>query len=491
MGLEIDRERFRPEEFRRFEARLERSLVALERLLARPGFGVGPGSIGAELEVTLIDAAGRPLPRNEGVLGETVDERLTVELDRFNLECNLRHAPLAGGPFGHLRGELESARAELARAAALHGGRVVAIGILPTLVEAELQSGMMTDAVRYRALSRSLRTRRGGPFELDIDGEDPLVMVCEDVTFEGAATSFQLHLRVDPAHFADVYDAAQLATAPVLAGAANSPTFLGHRLWEETRVALFEQAVDARTNPEDRPARVAFGRNWLEEGPLALFRRSVRDYPVLLPIVDEEDPDRALAADRVPRLRELRLHQGTVWHWNRPVYDPHDGGHLRIELRALPSGPSVDDMVANAAFLIGLTLGLAPRMARLRPHFDFAAVHANFYRAAREGLGARLLWPEDAGGTKGEQTARALIPTLGGIARAGLRSGGVDPADAGPPIDRFLERAERGTSGARWQRERLGAEGGTRPDRRALAGMLEEYVAYCEAGLPVAHWGRA
>ncbi|HKK50292.1 MAG TPA: glutamate--cysteine ligase [Myxococcota bacterium] len=490
MGLEIDRERFVPQDYDRFRDRLESCLTVLEKLLERPGFGSGEASLGAELEVSLTDAQARPLPLNEAVLSETLDERMTFELDRFNLECNLRHTTLEGRPFTHLRREIETARTELARAAERHGGRIAMIGILPTLIADDLQSGAMTDAIRYRALSRSLREKRSGPFRLDISGADPLEMACEDVTFEGAATSFQVHLRVAPEDFATVFDAAQLATAPVLAASVNSPTFLGHRLWQETRVALFKQAVDDRdamAREARRQARVSFGTGWLRGGALDLFREAARDHPVLLPILYDEDPEAALGAGRVPALKEIRLHQGTVWHWNRPVYDPHDGGHVRIELRALPSGPTTEDMLANAAFLVGLAVGLAPHMEAVRTRFDFERAHHNFYRAAQSGLEARLDWPESLGGGTG-RTARELLAQLGDLALEGLLRSGVRADEAAPLVECVLARAETGQTGARWQMERLAKLEGSRSRSAALARMFEEYLEQSAGGEPVHRW---
>ena len=491
MGLEIDRERFTPDDFELFEKRLRSSLDVLEAMLEDPSFGRGTSSIGAELEVALTDERSRPLPLNEEVLRETVDERMTLELDRFNLECNLRHVDLAGQPFSHLRKELESARTELGRAAALHGGRVAMIGILPTLLASDLGADAMSDAVRYRALSRSIRAKKEAPFQLHIEGEDPLRLDCEDVTFEGAATSFQLHLRVAPADFTAVFNAAQLATAPVLAAAGNSPIFLGHRLWEETRVALFKQTVDDR-NKEERLARrqprVSFGSGWLRNGPLDLFREAIEEYPILLPVRYDEDPEEALRSGTVPGLKEIRLHQGTVWHWNRPVYDAHDGGHVRIELRALPSGPTVEDLLANSAFLIGLSLGLAPAMKDVLASFEFDRAHRNFYRAAQSGLEADLYWPTVLGGSGRPMSARALIPKLAEIAREGLRTAGIDPSETDPLIDCLLERVETGQTGSVWQRSSLASHASRLPWDDALVRMFEDYSAQSLEGLPAHRW---
>jgi hypothetical protein len=234
---------------------------------------------------------------------------------------------------------------------------------------------------------------------------------------------------VPPARFADVFNGAQLATAPALAVAANSPTFLGHRLWHETRVALFKQAVDDRGGDTSRESRVGLGSEWVREGALEIFARNVERHEPLLPVVAEEDPLERVRAGGVPQLTELRLHQGTVWHWNRAVYDPVDGGHLRVELRSLPAGPTTPDMLANTAFLVGLTLGLAADADAWTGGMPFARVEHNFYRAAQQGLDATLAWTDGPGGEPIELRAAELVRRLLPIARKGLEDFGVEPAE--------------------------------------------------------------
>jgi hypothetical protein len=231
MGTDIDQEEFDDSDYSRFAERLEECLSALGQLLQRPGWGVGPATVGAELELFLVDAAARPLPYNQAIRAAAADPRVTVELDRFNLELNASPVALAGRPFATLGSELNVLLDHVAQAASDHAGRLALISILPTLTRADLGPGVMTDVPRYRALDSALRRVRQDPFRIRIAGEDPLELASEDVALEGANSSFQVHLRVDPADFTRTYNAVQLATAPVLAVSGNSPTFLGHRLW--------------------------------------------------------------------------------------------------------------------------------------------------------------------------------------------------------------------------------------------------------------------
>jgi hypothetical protein len=229
------------------------------------------------------------------------------------------------------------------RAARRHGAEPVLVGILPSVRAADLGPDAMTDTPRFRALATGVRRLRERAFAIRIDGEEPLETRWTDVTPEGANTSLQVHLRVAPHRFAALHAAAQIATAPAVAAAGNSPLFLGHRLWEETRIALFKQAVDERGELPDGwrpPARVSFGHGWVRGGAHELFAESVALHVPLLPVCGDEDALACVRDGGVPRLEELRLHHGTVWRWNRAIYDPGAGGHLRIELRALPSGPT-------------------------------------------------------------------------------------------------------------------------------------------------------
>ena len=491
MGLEVEREEFADEEYRRFAERLRASIEVLEEVLARPGFGAGPATLGAELEFSLIDGELRPAPCNRAVLQDAAHPHLTLECDRFELECTTPPVALAGRPFSALAEHLEGTLGAARDAAARHGARPVTIGILPTLAARDLQSGALTDSARYRALSAGIRRLRGAPFEFRIDGrEDALAIACDDVTFEGATTSWQVHLKTELASFAANYNAAQIATAPVLAIAGNSPLFLGRLLWDETRIALFRQAVDERpdADPDDwRPARVSFGHGFARSGALELFAESVALHPAVIPVLADEDP-RTAARRGVPALAELRLHQGTIWRWNRPVYDPAGGGHVRLEMRALPCGPTMLDMLANAAFLTGLVLALVPDVERTMHAITFGQARRNFYAAARDGIDAEILWPAPEAPSPRPVPALELVPRLLPLAHDALLAHGVDADEATRLLQVIERRVAARVTGARWQARTLASRERTSSRDAAIRFMFTRYLELSASGAPVHEW---
>jgi len=491
MGIEIDQTDFREQDFPLFRQRLEENLQALGEMLQRPGFGEGPGSLGAELEMYIIDDDGLPLYANQEILEDADDPTLTLELNRYNLEINLPPFALSDSAFSSTEQVIVESVQRLGKVAAAHGGRVVPIGILPTLRETDFGSHCVTDRRRYHALVKQLIKRRGDRFQIDINGDDPLKLAMRDITLEGANTSFQVHYRVSPADYVDTFNAIQLMTPLALALAANSPGLFGHSLWHETRIPLFKQSIDTRhVDPYSwkEPARVNFGQGWARRDAAELFREVVRIYPPLLPLLNDRTAAQEIAAGEIPSLAELRLHQSTVWLWNRPIYDDLAGGHLRIEMRALPAGPTAIDMVANAAFLIGAAEGIRPELAQLLPAIPFRNAEYNFYRAAQSGLDAQLVWPEaDQSGYR-EQAITDVIAGMLPVARSGLLAIGLQPAE----IDRYLgvieERLETRQSGAVWQQKKLKQLKRRMPAKRALHELLENFVGLSAQNLPVARW---
>ena len=491
MGIEISEAGFSPQMYSAFSDKLRDNLAALRQVLARPGFGVGAASLGAELELYIIDADGRPLSVNQEILDAAGDPQLTLELNRYNLEYNLSAHRLSAGAFDATEREILDKLAELRTCAAALGGRIVTIGILPTLGPDDFGPGSVSARKRYRVLADSLRQSRGAQFEVNIDGRDPLRLSMDDVTLEGANTSFQIHYRVAPQDYAATFNAVQLVTPLVLAISVNSPGLFGHELWQETRVPLFKQSIDTRIKDRYRwhqSPRVGFGNGWVREGAFELFAESVLLYPPFFPICGEHLPLDEVAQGHAPALEELRLHQSSVWLWNRPVYDAAAGGHLRIEMRALPAGPTAVDMVAGAALFIGLAEGLRPRIDSLLPALPFALAEYNFYRAAQDGLAARLVWPDPAQTGCGECAVTELLARMLPLAHDGLCSIGVGAAEADRHLAIIERRLVARQTGASWQRDML-RRLGTRLDRnRAAHAMLDRYYNLSLSNLPVGEW---
>ncbi|MEH6911287.1 MAG: glutamate--cysteine ligase [Oceanicoccus sp.] len=491
MGIDIDKTEFGPGDYLDFDNRLAENLCVLQELLADPAFGTGNPSLGAELELYIVDTDGNPLYTNQEIIKEVNDPQLTVELNRYNLEYNLTPYLLKQSAFANTENEIVNKMRELDTAAAIHNGRVVSIGILPTLTLADFGSHSVTDRKRYQALIKQLIKRRGNQFRVDINGENPLKLDMEDITLEGANTSFQVHYRVNPVYFADTYNAIQLVTPLAVAIGANSPTLFGHSLWHETRVPLFKQSIDTRHVDRyswNAPARVNFGQGWARRDAFELFSETVRIYPSLLPICAEYSPRQQQHDGKVPTLAELRLHQSTVWLWNRPVYDDADGGHLRIEMRALPAGPTAADMVANAAFLIGLAEGIRPQINQLLPALPFHLAEYNFYRAAQYGLDAKLVWPQLNQHGYREQTVTSIVNQLLPYAQQGLDSIGVSKRESERYLNVIQQRLNRKQNGAIWQQKKLALLHQSMTPDSALHKLLETFIHHSNSNTPVAEW---
>ena len=491
MGIEIEKIDFDEADQSAFAIRLEQNLAVLQQMLDDPGFGEGPASLGAELEMYVVDAAGHPLHANEEILAAAQDPQLTLELNRYNLEYNLSPYALADSAFASTEREIIARMDTLRAVAAPLGGRIAAIGILPTLRQTDFGTHCITGRRRYHALVNQLIKRRGDKFRIDINGEDPLKLELSDITLEGANTSFQVHYRVRPVDFADTFNAIQLVTPLAIAIGANSPTLFGHRLWQETRIPLFKQSIDTRH--ADRyswrePARVNFGQGWARRGAAELFREVVRIYPPLLPVCAEQVQLDHRAEGTAPALSELRLHQSTVWLWNRPIYDDVGGGHLRIEMRTLPAGPSAVDMVANTAFLIGLAEGIRPHLEELLPALPFSQAGYNFYRAAQHGLDAKLLWPDLRQIGYREHSMCDLIERMLPVAREGLDAIGVGAAESERYIGVIEQRVRRRQTGASWQLHKMAQLQRKMPLYEAQHELLEIFMEHSAANLPVGEW---
>ena len=488
MAKQEIRDRSDPESMRAFMRALLEDVRALERMLEGEWFETGVRRIGAEQEMFLVDRGYYPANRALTLLEELPRTAFTTELGQFNLELNLTPLVFQKACLAELHRELDQRLAQVREVGARHGVRVLLTGILPTLEKRHLGLDSMTPIPRYYQLNQIMRGLRGGEFRTYIKGLDEFQTKHDNVMLEACNTSFQLHFQVGPGEFAMLYNVAQLATAPVLAASVNSPVLLRHRLWHETRVALFQQSVDTRSETHAQRGgrvRVSFGDHWIERSILEIFREDVARYRVLIATELEESPLDRLARGEVPELKALRLHNGTIYRWNRPCYGVADGrAHLRIEARALPAGPSVLDEVANAAFFFGLMCALSDEYGDPKDKLPFDDAKANFMAAARYGLHARLHW--FGGRTVGaeELILQELLP----LARRGLSSRGIDAGDVSRYLDVIERRVASGRTGAQWMLDSLEAmEGQGRPDERYRS-LTSSLIAQQWTGQPVHTW---
>lgn len=487
MGRDAKTER-EPEAIRSFSRSMLRDLAALQRLIAEGRIDSGPRRIGMEQELFLADSGWRPAPVALAVLERLASEAFTTELALFNLEINLPPLELGATCFSEMERALEQHILAVREAARSEGAEVVLTGILPTLRKSDCSLESMTPKERYRALNEAVTRMRGGPLHLQIQGIDELQVQHDSVLLEACNTSCQVHLQVGAEEFARFHNAAQVALAPVLSAAVNSPLLFGKRLWAETRIALFHQSVDTRAampHLRERAPRVRFGDNWVRESVLELFEEDIARFRALLPTVIEEDPQKALDDGRVPKLEALQLHNSTIYRWNRPCYGIYDGrAHLRIECRALPAGPTVIDEIANSAFWIGSVIALASRSDDITERIDFDEAKGNFIGAARQGLNAVFNWLDGETIGARELVLDRMLP----LAEDGLREAGVGDADIARYLDVIRERVESEMTGSQWILRSLSEMKNEGIHFERLAAIAGATTANQREGDPVHRW---
>lgn len=445
MGDEIPRRHFNAEDFSVFRFRLDDETRLLAEQFSRNLFSERGDIAGFELEAWLVDGNGDPLPENERFLNHLNNPLVVPELANYNVELNGSPTALSGRAFSRLHDELSATWQACQAAADDLGCQLVTIGILPTIKDAMLNSAHMSHMVRYQALNdRVMALRDGKPLEVRIEGEDALAMQHSDVMLEAATTSFQIHLQCKPDNAVRDFNAAMAVSAPLVAACANSPSLFGHRLWAETRIPLFEQAVDIGSH---YPQRVDFGAGFAEDSLFEIFEANQQQHPILIPAVADAAPG---------KFAHVRFHNGTIWRWNRPLIGfDHDGQvHLRIEHRSVSAGPTIRDCVANAALFFGLVRGLGLADEAIESQLSFETVRTNFYTAARDGIGAELVW------RNGPLCARALLlDELLPLARRGLAHYGIPGAEIDEHLGLVEARVESGQNGAEWQQRWVRAHG--------------------------------
>ena len=471
---------------------LLKDIKALETMLEADWFNHDPIHIGAEQEICLIDKQFKPASRNLEVLEKLNNDSFTTELAKFNIETNLSPRPFTGTCFSELQAEIDSHLKELEEVTKEMGISFVITGILPTLRKFDLGLENLTPLKRYNALVKAINKLRGKVYELKITGIDELNVKHDSAMLEACNTSFQVHLQVSPDDFVQKYNIAQALTAPVVAISSNSPLLFGKRLWNETRVALFQQSIDTRVTSEhlrDRSPRVTFGTQWLKNSILDLYKEDIVRFRIMLMADIEHDVMKEIDAGKTPKLQALTVHNSTVYRWNRPCYgiSPNGKPHLRIENRVLPAGPSVSDEVANAAFWLGLMESFADQYEDITKHMSFDDAKMNFLATSRSGMDTELSWLDGKRIGVSELIRKELIP----MSRAGLKKRKVKKEE----IDKYLsiieERNEKRQTGTNWLLTCFNSLASESTKEETAMALTSAMVKNQRMGKPVHEWDLA
>ncbi|MER6349359.1 glutamate-cysteine ligase family protein [Streptomyces sp. NPDC001595] len=489
MGRDVPALAFTREDRRRFRNKMHTCLDVFARMLRESRFDFERPQVGLEIELNLVDPTAEPAMRSTDVLEAIADPSWSSELGRFNLEINVAPRRLTTGGPDSWEQEIRDALNQAEEKAAAIGTHLMMIGILPTLERKDVGLAALSENPRYHLLNEQIFAARGEDLLISVDGVERLQTYADTITPEAACTSTQFHLQVSPDEFAPYWNAAQAVAGVQVALAANSPYLFGKELWRETRIPLFEQATDTRSDEIKvqgvRP-RVWFGERWITT-VFDLFEENVRYFPALLPLCDDEDPRRTLDRGGTPELSELTLHNGTVYRWNRPVYAVVDGvPHLRVENRVLPAGPTVSDVLSNGAFYYGLTRALVEEDRPIWSRMSFSVAEDNLHTAARHGIDAQLYWPGVGEVPVTELVLRRLLP----LAHRGLEHAGMDAAWREPLLGIIEQRCVTGRNGAVWQTEMVNhIQDTAHADRHeALRRMTRQYLDYMHMNAPAHTW---
>ncbi len=464
-----------------------RDLEAFSYMLDKGMIEARSDYIGAEQELCIVDPNGCPRSEALGILSRIEDERYTNELALYNLEANLSPRKLTGDCFRQVENELAECLSIGREAAASTNSRLLLTGILPTLNFRHLLFDHMTPEERYKVLSKELLHLRGSNFDIHLEGIDDLSATLDSVLFEACNTSFQLHLQIDPAEFALMHNWAQLISGAVLSACTNSPLLFGKELWAENRIALFKQSLDTRGRKNHSRVmlpRVYFGDDWLQGSAADLWKKDVVRFPLLLQGYGDDDPMESLERGITPKLKSIRLHNGTTYTWNRLCYGvANNSPHIRIECRYLPAGPSPVDEIANFAFWIGLMKGIPDEHRDFAAHTDFQVAKSNFIKAARTGIQTVLHWFGKNYAAK-ELILEQLLP----MAAKGLRKMAIAEDDITTYLGIIEARVSSENTGSQWQKLNFRRLRKRYKSSVAARLLVQQSLHYQERNTPAHQW---
>ncbi len=469
MGQEIPYQHFSQVNYDQFVARLEAETQQLERMFSQSELACSHPVGGLELEAWLVDRSALPRPDNVAFLQCLNHPEVVPELSLFNIELNVAPQPLQGQALTAIHSNLQHNWQACQNAATQMGLDVMAIGTHPALRDAQLTLANMSRSARYKVLNEQiLSLREQAPIRLDIHGREHLRSLHYDVMLEAATTSFQIHMQVQPSQAVADYNASQVISAPLLALSANSPYVFGKDLWDESRIPLFEQAIDLGGH---KAKRVCFGERYVQDSLMECFTENLCAFEPLIPMVYPEGDG---------FLPHLRLHNGTIWRWNRPIVGTDEFGkpHVRIENRVVPSGPTLLDMIANAAFYWGSVVYLRDQMDDIDRTLPFVQMKDNFYRAVKNSLNCELVWLDGRCYPVTQLLLEQLLPG----AEQGLLALGIEANSAHFWLDIIRQRVVSKQNGASWQRAWVAKHG------HNMEALAVAYIHHQHSGKPVHEW---
>jgi hypothetical protein len=476
MGKEVQSGGYSEEEVIEYNKRLKAETEILKSWFENDRFVKDMDMTGVELEAWLTDNDMLPDPYSTEFLKELDDEQVVPEIARFNFEINSTPYDLTGKVFSKLEKELKKIWDNCEAVAERNKKNALLVGTLPTLRAHMLSMEYLSPQNRYAIMNEQvMKMRDGKPLFIRLEGKDQLYMYMDSVIAECAATSLQIHLSINQANAKRYYNASMIASAFLIAVSANSPYFFGKELWDESRIAIFEQSVDLETESskdQKKMKRVTLGNGYLKESLFELFEENVEDYPILLAELHDSPPE---------ELAHLQMHNGTIWRWNRPIVgvDKKGNPHLRIEQRTPSAGPTLVDSIANSAFYIGLVDYLANMEVPPESIIPFEDTILNFYKASRQSFFCNVMWVDGKMHDIKDLLQYKIFPHV----KQALLKRGIDKTEVEYYMDEVIyPRIVKGVNGSIWQKAFIHMNG------KRFQELLETYIKNQKTGKPVHEW---
>jgi len=475
MGKDIHGGGYSDKDFESFNKRLIAETAILKKWFDEKAFAVDVNKTGIELEAWLVDENMLPDPYATDFLEKLNHEQVVPEIAKFNFEINSTPYQLKGKVFSKLEKELTDIWKLCEETANKDNKHAMLVGTLPSLRPHMLSMEYLSPQNRYSVMNnRVMEMRKGKPVYIRLEGKDNLYMYMDSVIAECAATSLQIHLTINQDSAKRYYNAAMIAAPFIIAMSANAPYFFGKELWDESRIATFEQAVDINSSSEDgdNRKRVTLGNDYIKESLFELFEENLDAYP---PLLAEDLPGEE------NELKHLNLHNGTIWRWIRPIIGIGSDGvpHMRIEQRTPSAGPTVVDSVANSVFFVGLVDYLASMEIAPEDVITFSETVHNFYKASRQSFFCKVAWVDG----KQHDIRELLMYEIFPYVKQALLKRGIDKSDVEFYMDEVIfPRLKKGVNGAIWQKAFIHMHG------KRFQELMECYLKNQYSGKPIHEW---